>query len=156
MPPLEPPPVAEPPLARDPPLAPAPPLPASVPSPRLNPASLDPQAVENGTYSRARDEPQMRNHGLLSAAEPGLVEPAVEGEDPRPRAARTTSCVDLAWTEDGRLNLRTERFLDAVPDPSELPAELLSLIMEHLELLRAKWDEMYPENPVESDDERGS
>jgi hypothetical protein len=55
-----------------------------------------------------------------------------------------------------RLNLRTGRFLDAVPDPSELPAELLAFILEHLELLREKWDEMYPENPVESDDERGS
>lgn len=62
----------------------------------------------------------------------------------------------LRGTKTWRLNLRTGRFLDAEPDPSEVPAEFVAFIMEHWLELRAKWDEMYPENPVESDDERGS
>lgn len=49
-----------------------------------------------------------------------------------------------------RLSLRTMKFLDMEPDPSEVPDELLSAIRERWAELRAKWDEMYPENPVES------
>ena len=50
------------------------------------------------------------------------------------------------WT--WRLSLRTGEFLDAVPPPRNVPAELVEWVWDCREVLRAKWDEKYPENVV--------
>lgn len=50
-----------------------------------------------------------------------------------------------------RLSLRTRDFLDMDPDPNEVPSELVEEISGQWVELRRAWDEMYPENPVESD-----
>jgi hypothetical protein len=51
-----------------------------------------------------------------------------------------------AW----RIDLRTGSFMDARPNPADVPAELMEIIKnpETWQELRAKWDEMYPSNPV--------
>jgi len=52
----------------------------------------------------------------------------------------------LAW----RLNLRTGDYMDADPDPVDVPDELLDLIFEATTWKRIcdEWDRMYPDNPV--------
>jgi hypothetical protein len=52
-----------------------------------------------------------------------------------------------AW----RLSLRSGEFLDEEPDPHEVPSGLIEEITQQWDVLRTAWDEMYPENPVESD-----
>jgi len=52
------------------------------------------------------------------------------------------------WT--WRINLRTGQFMDAEPDPAEVPRSILRVIEENWDFLCASWDEMYPENPVAS------
>lgn len=52
-----------------------------------------------------------------------------------------------------RLNLRTGRFLDAYPDPADVPPDLVRFVLEQMPLLRAAWDRMYPDNPVDSNDD---
>ena len=49
-----------------------------------------------------------------------------------------------AW----RVCLRTIEFLDRIPDPKEVPDEVLRDIQAKLPELRAAWDRMYAENPV--------
>jgi hypothetical protein len=51
-----------------------------------------------------------------------------------------------AW----RFGLRTQQFLDAEPDPTEIPDEVLEATRADLSLLRQTWDRMYPENPIVS------
>ena len=60
----------------------------------------------------------------------------------------------LAW----RINLRTGEFMDQIPDPDEVPHEIICHIKadETWILLCEQWDLMYPTNPVhERDDENG-
>ena len=52
----------------------------------------------------------------------------------------------LAW----RLSLRRREFLDARPDPREVPAALVALVWAERACLRREWNRMYPENPVHS------
>jgi hypothetical protein len=52
-----------------------------------------------------------------------------------------------------RFDLRSQRFLDKEPDQAEVPDEVVAEIKAQLDLLRREWDEMYPENPVESEDD---
>lgn len=54
----------------------------------------------------------------------------------------------LAW----RINLRTGKFMDDVPDPALIPEELLQEIRgaEAWQKLCEAWDQMYPANPVSS------
>jgi hypothetical protein len=62
----------------------------------------------------------------------------------------------LRRTQAWRLDLRTGDFLDREPDPDEVPEALLAAIRRQWALLCERWDEMYPENPVaseENDDE---
>lgn len=47
-----------------------------------------------------------------------------------------------------RIDLRNGSFMDREPAPRDVPGELVQHIRDHLEELRAAWDEMYPENPV--------
>lgn len=51
-----------------------------------------------------------------------------------------------AW----RFGLREALFLDRVPDPSEVPAELVKFLRKNLPVYIAAWDSRYPENPVSS------
>jgi hypothetical protein len=55
------------------------------------------------------------------------------------------------WT--WRLSLRTGEFLDATPPPRNVPAELVEWVWDCRDVLRAKWDEKYPENVVFSQKE---
>lgn len=49
-----------------------------------------------------------------------------------------------------RFGLRSERFLDAQPEPTEVPDEVVRAIRAEIDLLRHEWDAMYPENPTVS------
>lgn len=55
-----------------------------------------------------------------------------------------------AW----RLSLRTCAFLDAHPDPAEVPQALVEHAWGKRQALRRSWNTMYPENPVYSKDNR--
>lgn len=58
----------------------------------------------------------------------------------------------IVWAWVG---LRTGGFLDAEPDPNEVPADLVDEGKGQLPQLREQWDAMYPKNLVnstESDD----
>jgi hypothetical protein len=54
-----------------------------------------------------------------------------------------------AW----RIDLRSGRFMDAEPDPREVPREVVEHIAKNSELLRTAWDDLYPENPVNSQED---
>ncbi len=49
-----------------------------------------------------------------------------------------------AW----RMSLRTGEFLDAHPDPADVPEELVEHVWGKRQTLRTRWNAMYPENPV--------
>ncbi len=55
-----------------------------------------------------------------------------------------------AW----RLSLRTGAFMDVLPDPAEVPHDLVEFVWTRRAGLRRAWDGMYPENPVYSQDDR--
>jgi hypothetical protein len=59
----------------------------------------------------------------------------------------------LRGTQCWRWGLREHSFLDAKPSPNDVPKALV----EHLESIHsqmcAAWDEMYPHNPVTSQDD---
>lgn len=59
----------------------------------------------------------------------------------------------LHRTRAWRFDLRSLRFLDKEPDPKDVPEEVLAVIERHVEQLRREWDAMYPENPIESNEE---
>jgi hypothetical protein len=53
-------------------------------------------------------------------------------------------------TKAWRFGLHTQQFLDAEPDPREIPDEVLEGTRAGLSLLRQAWDRMYPKNPIVS------
>jgi hypothetical protein len=59
----------------------------------------------------------------------------------------------LHKTRAWRFGLRTLDFLDAEPDPDDVPTELVDAILADIDRLRREWDAMYPENPVDSSGE---
>ncbi len=59
----------------------------------------------------------------------------------------------LRRTKAWRVDLRTGKFLDRVPDPSEVPRALMEEIQGRWSELQQRWDEMYPENPVGSSED---
>jgi hypothetical protein len=61
----------------------------------------------------------------------------------------------IRGTDAWRIDLRSQGFMDAEPDPSEVPEELIELITEETtwQLLCDEWDKMYPSNPVSEDEE---
>jgi hypothetical protein len=61
----------------------------------------------------------------------------------------------LHRTRAWRLALRTGMFLDREPPPRDVPRELEDLVWGKRKQLRKKWDEMYPENPVFSQENKG-
>ncbi|HEY5315203.1 MAG TPA: hypothetical protein VIK18_21910 [Pirellulales bacterium] len=60
----------------------------------------------------------------------------------------------LRKTDKWRINLRTKEFMDDVPDPKDVPDELLSHIFKdkNWKHICAKWNAKYPDNLVESED----
>lgn len=58
-------------------------------------------------------------------------------------------------TEAWRIDLRSGTFMDARPDPSEVPDEIVEFIREEdtWQQLCDAWDEMYPNNPVSGQEE---
>lgn len=54
-----------------------------------------------------------------------------------------------AW----RINLRTGEFMDAQPPSKDVPKDLLRHVEDSWEQLCAEWEQMYPDNPVSSDEE---
>ena len=59
----------------------------------------------------------------------------------------------LRGTDKWRINLRTREFMDRKPDPSELPDDLLDFVRDNWDWACENWDEMYPDNPVESEEQ---
>lgn len=54
----------------------------------------------------------------------------------------------LRGTDKWRIDLRTGEFMDHLPDPREVPEDVLDVIEDNRTQLCQAWDEMYPENPV--------
>ena len=61
----------------------------------------------------------------------------------------------IRGTDAWRINLRTGQFMDAQPDPSDVPREIIDLIEEEetWQQLCDEWDGMYRNNPVSGEDE---
>lgn len=61
----------------------------------------------------------------------------------------------IRGAEAWRVNLRTGEFMDAKPDPSDVPKGVIDLINaeEPWKRLCDEWDAMYPNNPVSGEDE---
>jgi hypothetical protein len=61
----------------------------------------------------------------------------------------------LRGTDKWRLNLRTGQMMDTSPDPAEIPDELLQILRTATNWRWAidAWDEMYPDNPVATDED---
>jgi hypothetical protein len=59
----------------------------------------------------------------------------------------------LRKTRAWRLDLRSGEFMDAEPNPDDVPKALVQFIKEDArwQELRDAWDAMYPENPIESE-----
>lgn len=66
----------------------------------------------------------------------------------------------LRGTRAWRINLRTGEFMDAEPDPAEVPEDLVEHVKgaEVWKQLCEEWDKKYPQNPVsgakDTDDEQ--
>jgi hypothetical protein len=56
----------------------------------------------------------------------------------------------IRGTQAWRINLRDGEFMDAQPDPAEVPDTLIELVTEEetWQRLCDEWDRMYPDNPV--------
>ena len=52
--------------------------------------------------------------------------------------------------ETWRWGLRTRKFLDKKPPGRLVPKKLITILLENIEILEKNWDQMYPENPVNS------
>ena len=59
----------------------------------------------------------------------------------------------LRGTQTWRVSLRSGRFMDRKPNRAEVPEELLVHIDKNWDRLCAEWDERYPNNPVQGDEE---
>ena len=60
----------------------------------------------------------------------------------------------LRGTQAWRVNLRTGRFMDKQPDPTEVPVEISNFIEEpgNWSSICSQWDKKYPNNPVHETD----
>lgn len=52
-----------------------------------------------------------------------------------------------------RWNLRTRAFMDVDPHPREVSDDVLETVMDNYATLCSEWDKMYPENPVNVEQE---
>ena len=57
----------------------------------------------------------------------------------------------LRGTKAWRINLRTGKFMDRLPNPDELPQDLLDHVKANWKLLCDEWDKKYPDNPVQEE-----
>ena len=59
----------------------------------------------------------------------------------------------LRGTRAWRINLRTGDFMDRLPDPDDVPRDVLDHLMEEANwtLLCSEWDKKYPNNPVQDE-----
>ena len=88
--------------------------------------------------------------GLLASAAVSARCPRLEAKDPRSGTVGTTARHDPAKATCMAHRLTVVTFLDREPDPGEVPKQILEYIAHNIDLLRAKWDEIYPENPINS------
>ncbi|HEU0079658.1 MAG TPA: hypothetical protein VFQ76_18515, partial [Longimicrobiaceae bacterium] len=56
----------------------------------------------------------------------------------------------LFRTRAWRYGLRERLFLDREPPPREVPVKVIAAIEAQLGQIKAVWDQMYPENPVDA------
>jgi hypothetical protein len=56
-------------------------------------------------------------------------------------------------TERWRINLRTRQFMDLEPSQKKVDDEVISAIRVNWERLKKEWDQIHPNNPVESADD---
>jgi len=56
----------------------------------------------------------------------------------------------LRGTRAWRFGLRSREFLDEIPEPKDVPEDLVDVVRHALPQLVLEWDKMYPENPVSS------
>jgi hypothetical protein len=59
----------------------------------------------------------------------------------------------LHKTRAWRIGLRDLRFLDDSPPPKDVSGEVFKFVEENVQALREAWDRMYPENPVELEED---
>lgn len=61
----------------------------------------------------------------------------------------------LRGTRAWRINLRTEAFMDRLPEPGEVPQEVLDFVKAtaNWQQLCDEWDKKYPNNPVHQQDD---
>ena len=94
--------------------------------------------------------PRTKPDGLLALA-PGAVGGAgLEGEDPGQGAHGAAARHDSARHPCLALRPAVERFLDDIPDPKDVPEDLVDVVRQAMPQLIPEWDKMYPENPVSS------
>ncbi len=57
----------------------------------------------------------------------------------------------LRGTQAWRIDLRSGEFMDCIPDPADVPEELLTLIHKAYswKQLQQEWDRKYPANPID-------
>jgi hypothetical protein len=74
----------------------------------------------------------------------------LEGKDSGKGEPGAASRDHLRGPQAWRLDLRTGAFLDELPDPSDVPDEVVSYVKHEANwtLLCAEWDRKYPTNPV--------
>ena len=60
----------------------------------------------------------------------------------------------LFRTRAWRYGLRERAFLDREPPPREVPAEVIEAIRSQIDQIAAVWDQMYPKNPVNGQENR--
>jgi hypothetical protein len=60
----------------------------------------------------------------------------------------------LFRTRAWRYGLRERAFLDREPPPREVPAEVIEAIRSQIDHIAAVWDQMYPKNPVDGQENR--
>jgi hypothetical protein len=59
--------------------------------------------------------------------------------------------VTIIWkTRSWRYSIRNTGFMDAEPDPADVPREVVAHVQENLNALRRQWDKKHPENPIDS------
>ena len=59
----------------------------------------------------------------------------------------------ICKTQRWRWALRERAFMDAIPDPSQVPVEVMEEITRQHNVLVREWDRIHPSNPVRSAEE---
>jgi hypothetical protein len=84
---------------------------------------------------------------------PGTLEcPWLASEDQDKERLEPPHVTVLFKTRKWRFGLRELDFFDAVPDPRDVPKEIVKQLEANVESYTAGWDRLYPNNPVASRD----